>query len=206
MSYSKIPIFCVLFLLEISFINAQNVGIGTAVPAQKLEVAGIVRLVPKSHNGTTLNRLITIDADGDINANPETGFPALDAVSYDLSGQVIKPNMSCQVNLPGPIMEHTVIGSFKFFTSCNGTVEPLIVNFKRYGGYSTGHAFTYSIGNGATTTIVNTNTVNIPWNTGCSNETLTITLDLVTNNLTFSVVGGLGLYLHSGRTTLLRWL
>lgn len=84
-----------LFLVcSMNLLNAQNVGIGTTNPAQKLEVVGIVRLEPEAHIGTTLNRLITIDANGDISANPETGLAVQDAVTYDLSGQVIKPARS----------------------------------------------------------------------------------------------------------------
>jgi hypothetical protein len=207
MFFLRIPILCLFFLLEINFINAQNVGIGTATPAQKLEVAGVVRLAPEAHNGTTLSRLITVDENGDIGANPETGFPVLDAVAYDLSGQVIKSNASCQVDLPGPIINHTLVSSFKFFTPCNLSAAAIVVNFKRYGA-SGNYAFTYSLGNVTSTTITNTNTINIPWNVGCGARTLTITLNTGTNELTFSVAGAgtVGLYLHSGRTALLRWI
>jgi hypothetical protein len=207
MFHLKIPIFCLFLLLEANFLNAQNVGIGTATPAQKLEVTGIVRLAPEGHTGTTLNRLITVDANGDINANPEIGFPALDAVTYDLSGQVIRPTASCQIDLPGPFAGHAVISSLKLFTPCDLSAEPLIVNFKRYGTGGN-YAFTYSTGNATSTTISNTTSVSIPWNVGCGSRTLTIVLDPATNGLTLSVAGTgvVGLYLHSGRTTLLRWL
>lgn len=207
MFFFRIPIFCLFLLLEVNVINAQNVGIGTTTPAQKLEVAGIVRLDPEAHSGTSLNRMLTVDANGDINANPETGFPTLDAVAYDISGQVIKPNANCQLDLPGPIADYTVASSFKFFTSCDLSSEPITVNFKRYGTGGN-YSFTYYSGNATSTTVTNTNTINIPWNVGCGARTLTVTLDTATNSVTFSVAGSgvVGLYLHSGRTTLLRWL
>lgn len=207
MFFLRIPILCLCFLLEINFINAQNVGIGTATPAQKLEVAGIVRLVPEAHNGATLNRLITVDENGDLNANPELGLPVLDAVAYELSGQVIKPNASCQIDLPGPVADHTLVSSFKFFTPCNLSAAAIVVNFKRYGT-SGNYAFTYSLGNVTSTTIANTSTINIPWDVGCGARILTITLNTGTNGLTFSVAGAgtVGLYLHSGRTALFRWI
>lgn len=204
---SRIPIFCFLFLTQLTCMSAQNVGIGTATPAQKLEVAGIVRLDPEAHNGTSLNRMITVDANGDINANPEVGFPALDAVAYEISGQVIKPTASCQLDLPGPVASHTLVSSFKFFTPCDLSAEPITVNFKRYGT-GLNYSFTYFSGNATSTTVSNTNTINIPWNVGCGARTLTVTLNTATNTLTFAVAGSgvVGLYLHSGRTALFRWL
>jgi hypothetical protein len=207
MFHLNIPLFCLLLFLQLNFLNAQNVGIGTPTPAQKLEVAGIVRLDPEAHNGTTMNRMLTVDANGDINANPEIGFPSLDAVAYDLSGQVIKPNASCQIDLPGPVASHALISSFKFFTPCDASAEPITVNFKRYGTGGN-YSFTYFSGNATSTTITNTSTINIPWNVGCGNRTLTVVLNTATNGLTFSVAGTgvVGLYLHSGRTALLRWL
>jgi hypothetical protein len=207
MFFFKMPICCFLSLVGINVVNAQNVGIGTTAPAQKLEVAGIVRLAPEAHNGTTLNRMLTVDASGDVNANPEVGFPVLDAVAYELSGQVIKPNANCQLDLPGPIANHTLVSSFKFFTPCDLSAEPITVNFKRYGTGGN-YSFTYFSGNATSTTVTNTATINIPWNVGCGARTLTVTLNTGTNGLTFSVAGTgvVGLYLHSGRTALLRWL
>jgi hypothetical protein len=206
MLFSKIPNFCLFFLLGITYLSAQNVGIGTAAPAQKLEVVGIVRLAPEAHNGTTLNRLITVDGNGDINANPEIGFPALDAVAYEISGQVIKPSASCQVDLPGPVANHTLVSSFKFYTTCDASAELITVNFKRYGTGGN-YSFTYFSGNATSTTITNTSTINIPWNVGCGARTLTLVLNTGTNGLTFSVAGSgvVGLYLHSGRTALFKW-
>lgn len=206
MTIVKIIFSCFLFLSSISLLHAQNVGIGTTNPVQKLEVVGIVRLEPESHVGTTLNRLVTIDSDGDVSANLETGLGVQDAVTYDLSGQVIKPTVAVPIDLPGPIANYTVVGSFKFYTTCDGSAEPIVVNFKRYGTGGS-YAFTYTLGNATSTT--NTNSVvTIPYNFGCGNRTLTITLNPSTNELNFSVsgTGVVGLYLHSGRTTLLRWL
>jgi len=120
---------------------------------------------------------------------------------------VIKPGANCQIDLSGPIAGYRVISTFKFLTPCDISAEPIIVNFKRYST-GTNYAYTYSIGNGVSTTVLNTTTVNIPWNLGCNNRTLTINLDTATTNLTFSVtgIGIVGLYLYSRRTTLLRWL
>lgn len=101
---------------------------------------------------------------------------------------------------------HTVVGSFKLYTTCDASAEPIVVNFKRYGT-GLNYAFTYTLGNATSTTSTNS-VVTIPYNFGCGNRFLTIALNPATNELNISVsgTGVVGLYLHSGRTTLLRWL
>jgi hypothetical protein len=186
----------------------SRVGIGTATPQQKLEVAGTVRLIPEAHNGATLNRLVTIDASGDVSANPESGLPLLDAVSYDLSGQVIKAGgFPAVIDLPGPVNNYAVMSSIKFFGPCDVSADPLTIDFKRYG---TGGAFSFSwaFGNTATVLINNTPTFDINYDFGCGSRRLRVNLNTMTNTLTFSVFGTgvTALYLHSGRTTFQRWL
>lgn len=184
-----------------------NVGIGLADPGQLLDVAGVVRLDPENHTGSALNRLATIDADGDLNANQNSGFAVNDAATYDISGRVIKPGSTTTIDLPGPIDGYTVISKFELYFTCNDNSIPLTIHFKRYGT-STIYAYSYTYNNGALTTAT-TNSVNITQNDGCNSRTITVTLNTATNELTFSVLTGgtaPGAYIHSGRTTFLRWL
>lgn len=196
---------CCLFIVHL--LHAQNVGIGTNAPAQQLDVNGIVRLNPENHAGNAMNRLVTLDAAGDINANNPNGLAPFDAVTYDMSGRVVKPANNTIIDLPGPLGNHTVTSHFIIFSTCDISAEPVHLYFKRYAN-SIG-AFSYSFGNTAITNSYG-NTVSFSNNWGCGNITINATLTAATNTIVFSVTAPAStpapaIYIHSGRTTMMRW-
>ena len=184
----------------------NRVGIGTTAPAQKLEVDGVVRLESESHSGNALNRLATIDASGDINANYSASLAINDAVTYDISGRVVKPGSNSYFDLPGPLTGHTVSSEFHIQSTCNASATPIIVYFKRYG-FDTQYAFAYKIGDAALVTS-NASVVTFPMDYGCGVKNITISFNSTTNGLTYSITGTgtTGIYIQSARTTFFRWL
>jgi hypothetical protein len=181
----------------------SRVGIGTATPQQKLEVAGTVRIRPEAHYGAFLNRLVTIDGSGDLRANSGGSLERRNAVSYDLSGQAIQPGNPAVMVLPGPADGYAVMSTFTFFDACNASAVPITITFKRYGT-SAVFAFWASYANlNNTQTNLATGTLN--YDAGCGWRTITHNLSLTNHVLTFSSGGGPGVYLHSGRTTFQRW-
>lgn len=183
----------------------QNVGIGTTAPAQKLEVDGIVRLEPEAHSGTAFNRLATIDDLGDINANNASLLSVNEAVTYDISGRIVRPGANSYFNLPGPANGHTVTSEFHIQSTCNASATPIIVYFKRYG-FDSQYAIAYKVGDASLVTS-NASSVSFTMDFGCGVKNITINLNTSTNGLTFSITGTgtTGIYIQSGRTTYFRW-
>lgn len=188
-----------------SYITGGNLGINTKAPAQPLDVAGVVRLDPETHLGNEFNRKLTIDDTGDIRANELSTLAVNEAVTYEISGKIVKQGSPVTFDLPGPLFGHTIICEFDVHTTCDGSPIPTKIHFKRY--YLNPHSFGYYTGNGFVTTTLGSN-ISFPITTTCGYYDLIFSVNTITNAITISHTSSTtspGLYISSGKTTVFRW-